>query len=173
MSRSNLSLSANPVRLARRSRGKTIKKIAEDAGINEHAWYLTECGCYRRIPPTIVKYLDNLGIKIDQEAYDEFREEAQRQFGKDFFSNYILPPPSTKTPPLLAFIDANAIVNLTFFSKAMCIQPSLLYRISRGKARELPLAVRQALLTAGISEDDVYELNERTIEYYESCHAVN
>lgn len=167
MSRSKVNLVGNPVRAARQSLGKSIHKIALEAGIHEHAWYLAECGCYARIPPKIATFLRNR-TELDVEAYETFRLQTQRLFGKAFLSKYKLPEASIRLPPLEAFIQANEIPNRTFFAKALCVQPSLVYRTLLGDARELPSQIRDALKNAGVSEDDVYELNERTIEYYES-----
>lgn len=167
MSRAKVNLVGNPVRTARRSLGKSIGKIAQEAGIHEQAWYLTECGCYARIPPRIVTYLHHR-VPLDIAAYDVFRKQTQRIFGEAFLNPYKMPEASIRLPPLEAFIQANEIPNRTFFAKALCVQPSLVYRTLLGSARELPSQIREALKEAGVSEDDVYELNERTIEYYES-----
>lgn len=170
MSRTTLDLAANPVRKARRSRGRTIKKIAGEAGIHEQAWYLTECGCYQKIPPKILRYFSKHGVPIDITAYDDFRLRTQARFGENYFQPYIIPPASTSQPPLISFIEANGVDNITFFAKAACIQPSLLYRVTVGSAKQLPTQVRKALANFGLDPDDIYELNERTIEYYELCH---
>lgn len=167
MSQAKVNLVGNPVRTARRSLGKSIGKIAQEAGVHEQAWYLTECGCYARIPPKILNFLKSR-TSVDVEAYEEFRKQTQKMFGKLFLKNYVLPEASVRRPPLDVFIQINDIPNRTFFSKAICVQPSLVYRTLLGEARELPSQIREALRNAGISEDDIYELNERTIEYYES-----
>jgi len=166
MSRAKVNLVGNPVRVARCSLGKSIKKISKEAGVHEQAWYLAECGCYNRIPPRILKFLQDR-THVDVEAYDQFRRHSQRIFGEIFFSDYRLPEASTKLPPLEAFLQVNKIPNRTFFAKAICVQPSLIYRTLLGSSRELPSSLKAALREAGISEDDIYELNERTIEYYE------
>jgi len=167
MSRAKVNLVGNPVRAARQSLGKSIHKIAQEAGVHEQAWYLTECGCYARIPPKIVKFLKHR-VTLDHSAYEEFRKQTQRLFGQAYLTPYQLPEVSIKLPPLEAFLQANGIPNRTFFAKAICVQPSLVYRTLLGDARELPSQIREALREAGVEEDDVYELNERTIEYYES-----
>lgn len=167
MSQAKVNLVGNPVRTARRSLGKSISKIAHEAGVHEQAWYLTECGCYSQIPPKIRLFLQHR-TELNLEEYQTFRIQTQRLFGEAFLSKYKLPEATIRLPPLEAFIQINEIPNRTFFAKALCVQPSLVYRTLLGSARELPSQIREALKEAGVSEDDVYELNERTIEYYES-----
>lgn len=167
MSRTKVNLVGNPVRIARQSLGKSISRISQEAGIHEQAWYLTECGCYVRIPPRILKYLSRR-TGINTSEYDKFRRETQQIFGEAFLENYKLPDPSLRLPPLEAFLEINEIPNRTFFAKAICVQPSLVYRTLLGDAKELPSQIREALGNAGVTSDDLYELNERTIEYFES-----
>lgn len=167
MSVRKVNLVGNPVRIARQSLGKSIGRISQEAGIHYQAWYLTECGCYARIPPKILKYLSRRTV-INTSDYVRYRKETQEIFGEAFLVNYKLPEPSTRKPPLESFLEINGIPNRTYFAKAICVQPSLVYRTLLGDAKELPSQIRAALSNAGVSSDDLYELNERTIEYYES-----
>lgn len=168
MPRSALNLTANPVRIARKRLGKTVKQIAKEADVHFQAWYLTECGCYNRVPPVILKYLFGKNILISNDEYQKFRQDSQALFGARHFNGCGLPAFSNTLPPIEAFRLHCGIESRAAFAKGLCVQVALLYKLEHGEVRHLPAQVFQALITAGLPVEEVEELDERTVEFYES-----
>lgn len=167
MSRTTLSLNDSPVRVARQKLARTIEEAAEEANVHWQAWYLTECGVYNDVPPAIADYLAAKGRPVDDDAYTWFRENQQRKFGNHYFRNFKLPEPDLRVAPIKALRDEIDVSRL-HFAKSLCVQPALLYKLERAETRALPSQIRAALLTAGLTHEQVEELNERCIEFYES-----
>lgn len=161
-------LATSPVREARTRIHRTIAEAAESAGVNWQTWYLTEAGCYEHIPPAILHFIVGQGVgELSQENYTRFRERKQREFGSSHNQALqTLPPVCVSSSPLESLWKAVG-VSRSEFAKSLCIQPAHLYRLQRGQAKELPASVIQALLTAGVPQDIVEELNERQQEFYE------
>lgn len=157
----------NPVRLARLSLHKTIAEAAELANVDWQFWYLTECGCYERISESIVTFLNRNFITGElQESYSEYRKRRQQCFGQDFPTLHTLPLVNSSVSPIESLWEALGIPR-TAFAKSLCIQPAHLYRLKKGMCKELPKAVVEALRQAGMSEDNIDELNERQTDFYE------
>lgn len=167
MSHSPLDLSDNPVRRARQKTGKSISQAAEEAKINWQTWYLTECGCYDGIPPAILSFFRRRGVVVSQEEYTWFRNVTQREFGRTHFTGKGLPPFKSTVPPIEAFRVHCGIARRAPFAKGLCVQVAFLFKLEHGETKHLPRQVYSALLTAGLPVEEVEELDERTVEYYE------
>lgn len=168
VTKSLLDLTDNPVRQARKRTGKTIDRAAYEAGVNYQTWYLTECGCYDSIPPAILSYFRNKDTEVSQRTYQDFRESSQRCFGAQNFLGKGIPDFSNTQPPILAFREHCGVPSRAAFAKGLCVQVAFLYKLEHGEMRHLPRQIVEALLTAGVSAEDIEELDERNVEWYES-----
>lgn len=155
--------------MARKRLGKTVEKAAFEAGVNRQLWYLTECGCYSSIPPVIDYYLKQKDQPVDPLDYLQFRLNTQKEFGRKHLVGKGLPDQSLKIPPIEAFRLHCGVETRASFAKGLCIQVALMYKLEHGEAKHLPIQIYDALRIAGLPVDDLEELDERTVEYYE-CH---
>lgn len=159
-------LSGSPVRIARKRIGKTVEGAAAEAGIHWQAWYLTECGVYNDVPPAIDEYFYQRGYILIGSEYNEFRCRNQRDFGLLYLVNKGLPPVDNSVSPMTSYREWVGCRSRSFFAKGLCVQPAVLYLLELGKCKTLPGQLRSALLIAGVSEEDVDELDSRTEDYY-------
>lgn len=171
-----LDLRDNPIRLARNLRGQSIEKAAADAGVHWQAWYLTECGVYNEIPPTILDHLSSLGedATLVTQHYHEFVSQQRAAFSakhKKHFTLEGLGVPTRTQSPVEHFRRTLGLSRLGF-CKSLCVQPGVLYRVEHGKSRSLPQQVRDALREVGMADSLIEELDTRTEEYYYEQRAV-
>lgn len=165
--RSFLRLDANPVRVARRSMRKTIEQITKDANVNWQLWYLTECGCYDRIPPVISQYLADNGYFLLEQDYFEFQTRQRRRFSERFHPDTInaLPSAASEGCPLTVYRLSLGVARLGL-AKGLCVQPAVLWKVEKRHSKCLPAQLHQALLEFGMREENVNELDDRLEEWY-------
>lgn len=159
-------LAGSPVRQARQQVHKTIAEASEEAGVNWQTWFLTENGCYEEIPGRIVDYLGRMNLAAEE--YYRFRESKQRDFGEKFnFAELELPPVDLRYSPI-QLLREKLGKSRTDFAKSMAVQTAHLYNCEKGKARFIPAGLRSALRVAGLSINNVDELDARQEEFYET-----
>lgn len=167
MTRTKQQLYSSPVRVARNRLAKTIDEAADAAGVHWQAWYLTECGVYNDVPPSINSYLRKNDVAIDGADYTKWRRSRQREFGeRHSLATIGLPEPSSRICPFLSFREWIGISRLEL-AKSLCVQPAVLYKLETGQSRHLPQQLAEALEVAGLPVELIDELNDRTEEFYE------
>jgi transcriptional regulator with XRE-family HTH domain len=165
----NTALEGNPIRVVRRSLGKTQQEFANLVGIDVTALYLAESGCYPRILPSLLKWFEKKGYNLEElrSDYRGFVKSTRSRFSSRY-SPFDLPIPTFKKSP---FTEWRETLNLskTGFAKELCIQPSLLSRVESGAAHYLPEELEQALKDVGFEKDLLQELKDRVEEYFFPC----
>jgi DNA-binding XRE family transcriptional regulator len=155
----------NPIRVARKERGWTLKEMAAKAGVHVQALYLNECGCYPHVLPSVLRLmvhvLDRNPAQVEKE-YNKFVADKRLTFGGDHALNFYtldhLGEP--RIHPLLAFRDSLRLSRMGF-AKAICVQPTMLYNVENCQARRLPSELLKALKDAGLSRQVLLELSLR------------
>lgn len=165
-------LADNPVRQARLRLSLTIKAISSRAQVQEQLWYLTECGCYSEIPPSVLSYLieKEFSPNFLREGYNAFVSRKRRDFGEKYLHDkFELPEPSPRVEPISALRTQLGLTR-TSFAKDLCIQPAILYKVENAKQRTLSQVIKNALLEAGLELELIRELDMRYGEYYDRRH---
>lgn len=172
MTRTRLPLKENPVRTARESIHKTLQQAASGADVHWQLWYLTECGCYARIPPKIEHYLRRKQVWSEEveDGYRLYQLYCRDAFGKHYFTEgFELPQPSLAQHPVVAFIE-QCKLSRSQFAKQLCVQPAVLYKTVENASRHLPRQLIDALTEASLPVELLEELQIRMEEYYEKWH---
>lgn len=152
----------NPIRVARKERGWTLKEMAQKAGVHVQALYLNECGCYPHILPSVLRLmvhvLDRNPAQVERE-YKKFVADKRLTFGGnhalDFYTLAHLGEP--RIHPLVAFRDSLKLSRM-MFAKSLCVQPTMLYNVEKCQARKIPLELIEALKDAGLPRTVLLEL---------------
>lgn len=139
----------SPVRSCRVALGYTLLDISKRAGVNYQTWYLTERGCYARIPHAIAEFLVNTfgysEVWLDR-RYDEFVTAVRERFREEFSYDYA----ALAGCGTLEDVYETLGVSRTQFAKLLAVQPAVLYKFSQGRQRELPGQLLQAFAEAGV-----------------------
>lgn len=163
-------LVGSPVRIARQSLHKTIAEASEAAGVHWQTWFLTENGCYEEIPVRIVDYLGRLNVAAEE--YYNYRKEKQRAFGEEYnFSSLELPGVDLRCSPV-QLLREQLSKSRTDFAKSFAIQTAHLFNCEKARCKFLPTGLRDGLLTAGLTTEQVDELDARQEEFYEYTRAL-
>lgn len=162
-------LSLSPLRKARTELwpNKSLDEIVNEVGINYQMWYLTECGCYDSISPRIKIYLQNGGFDISRldYSYSEFQREQRASFRERYSDARINLLPVVSGNPMRDYWEQFGL-SRTAFAKALCIQPATLYKLENLQMRSLSGQLMEALEDAGMTIQNIEELNERIEEAY-------
>lgn len=162
---------ANPVRTCRKHLKLTLEQFSKLTGVHVQAIHLLENGCYTPILPRISEYLVNNYV-IDpvtlQDSYSTFQFHTRATFGRshNFSSLQQVGEWNGDTSPFEEFRSQCLHVTRTSLAKGLCVQPAALFRLANNQVKELPVLVQNALSEAGLPMDLVYELNDRTREWY-------
>ena len=168
MPRSKTALSNNPLRKVRLQLHKSLYQLADECNVNMQALFLNENGVYPDILPAIQRTLKkNYNIEMEdlRQAYIMW-VYAQRQIFKDKHYPYKLPEPDLDIAPFQQWRES---VGLTYMQvcKQLCVQPSLVNRLEKGKSMKVPNQIQEALYDIGFTRSEVDELAYRTLEHYE------
>ena len=158
-----------PIRVARKARGLTLRKMAAEAGVHVQALYLNECGCYPTILPDILRYMvDVLGSENTEvsRAYDTFVLEKRVQFGNSHaMSDYTLGHlGEPRIHPFIAFRDSLELSRLGF-AKGACVQPAVLYNVENCRCKRVPGQLIEALQDCRLPRVVIIELCLRFEEW--------
>ena len=159
MPRAKAALSNNPIRKARQQIHKSLNQFAEECNINMQALFLNENGVYPDVLPAIQKTLRiNYSVDIEDLRQDYVRWiYSQRQTFQNKYYPYKLPEPDLTIAPFKAWRES---LDLTYMQvcKQLCIQPSLVHRLEKGKSLKLPEQIRVAFIRYWIC----FHTNRRT-----------
>jgi DNA-binding XRE family transcriptional regulator len=161
----------NPIRLCRKHLSATLEQFSQLTGVHLQAIHLLENGCYYPILPRVYNYIIEHNIMSSEDLLSAYSNYQFHQRG-DFGRQHNFPHLSTvgdwdgDTSPFEEFRSQIVKVTRTALAKGLCVQPAALYRLANNEVKELPALIQNALQEAGLPLDLVYELNERTREYY-------
>lgn len=161
----------NPIRTCRKHLSATLEQFSQLTGVHVQAIHLLEFGCYYPILPRITQFIvDNHIMSVEDlhSAYSNFQFHQRGDFGRRHNFNHLTTVGDWDgdTSPFEEFRSQIIRVTRTALAKGLCVQPAALYRLANNEVKELPSLVQNALSEAGLSLDLVYELNERTREFY-------
>lgn len=161
----------NPIRLCRQHISATLEQFSTLTGVHLQAIHLLEFGCYYPILPRVASFIvdNNLMSAEDlSDAYSNFQFHQRSDFGRQHNFSHLntVGDWNGDTSPFEEFRSQVVKVTRTALAKGLCVQPAALYRLANNEVKELPALVQSALSEAGLSLDLVYELNERTREFY-------
>lgn len=152
-------LEENPIRVARRSLNLSLHEIAHKSGINYQTWYLTERGCYDKIPGRILEFVvDNSGFSEFwiRARYSAFVTGMRARFKQEFHYDY----ESLRTCRTLEQVCNVLGVSRTQLAKLLCVQPAVLYKFDAGIQRRLPSQFVKALAEVGMPEYVILNLEK-------------
>lgn len=162
-------LNRSPIRKQRRKYYNNLTEFQRKLGIQYSVAYFTECGCYGKIPDTIIKAFASKGVDIPslRQEYREFQKDCRQEFG-EYFRDILLSEsfnlvlervyPSTSFVKLL---QDELGMSRAELAKWLCIQTAILYRLEKGQTKEFPDDLVDALYQAGISHDVIRRWNYR------------
>lgn len=169
----------NPITSIRTSVDLSIREFARVISISPQTLYLTECGCYTRIPPKIIHrlieedylgtdrqetvLLDTIPVGVVHSAYTFFRECKQRQFGLEYRLNTLFDWDGLSSPVESFYTSLG--LSRSGFAKSLAIQPSSLVRLNNKALNQIPGQILKALTTAGLSNNLLTELQDRHESY--------
>jgi DNA-binding XRE family transcriptional regulator len=166
MSRKSELNANNPICEVRLQHHKTLMEFAAEAGIHFQALYLNECGCYPTILPALMALMtrkyqqDKLTL---QNKYDMFVIKKRMEFA-DKHKPYAWPEVDVSRSPVEMFRKALGYSQIGF-AKAICIQPTILYKVERGKSINIPESIKHAFKILQIPYEMVEEFNYRQQEF--------
>lgn len=162
---------ANPIRTCRKALSVTLEQFSQLTGVHLQAIHLLEFGCYTPPLPRVVSYLTEHDIISREDlldSYSTFQFHSRSTFGRqhNFSSISTVGEWAGETAPFDEFRSQIIKVTRTALAKGLCVQPAALFRLANNQVKELPVLIQSALSEAGLSMDLVYELNDRTREFY-------
>ena len=161
----------NPIRTCRKHLSATLEQFSQLTGVHMQAIHLLENGCYYPILPRVVTFIVENQIMSQQDLFDSYalyQFHSRSDFGRQHEFSHLntVGDWNGSTSPFEEFRSQIVRVTRTALAKGLCVQPAALYRLANNEVKELPTLVQNALQEAGLPLDLVYELNERTREFY-------
>lgn len=155
----------NPIRVARKARGWTLRYMAKQANVHVQALYLNECGCYPAILPSITRCLIfELKCQSEQidKAYDYFIHHKRKVSGEEFSlsTKRIDDLGEPEYHPFIQFRQALGLSRMGF-AKNFCVQPTILYNLEEAKSVSIPKQVQEALRESNLPIIVLDELRTR------------
>lgn len=161
MPETSLHLDNNPVRRARVRLDLSLYAVASAAKVNYQTWYLTECGCYKEIPPVVLAFLEAEGFNVLhlENEYTDYVSETRDDFALRFRPVFEQLELGDEKNSVVEFRETLGLSRAAL-GKQLCVQPAVLYKVESGHSKGLPQQLREALIEVGIPEDLLEELEK-------------
>lgn len=161
-------LDDNPVRKLRQQLGMSLNEMAEEAGLNRFGLLRVESGMYASIPPRVEEFLKKKHPSLDLNVLGIEYKTFQQNYRKKMFEGQqlLLPKPNLSRNPVTLFRE-HLEYGATEFMKKLCVNPGVMHKVEGDQAASIPEQLREALSQAGMSDDELEELDFRISERYE------